>query len=45
MKLPMTVITAGVNNGIVRQFEEIELNLPIDPGKFAPPSQAVGSGL
>jgi hypothetical protein len=44
VKLPMTVITAGVNNGIVRQFEVIELNLPIDPSKFAPPSQSVGSG-
>ena len=45
VKLPMTVISAGVNNGIVRQFEEIELNLPIDPKRFAPPTQAVGSGL
>lgn len=44
VKLPMTVISAGVSNGIVRQFDEIQLNLPIDPAKFAPPSQSLGSG-
>ena len=44
VKLPMTVITAAMNNGMVRQFDTIELNLPIDPGKFAPPTQGVSSG-
>lgn len=44
VRLPMTVITAGVNNGIVRVYDEVRLNLPVERKKFEPPAGATGAG-
>jgi photosynthetic reaction center cytochrome c subunit len=44
VKLPMTVISAAVNNGTIRRYDEIQLNLPVDQKRFAPPAAATGTG-
>lgn len=45
VKLPMTITTAGVGQGTARRYEEIQINLPIDPKRFEPPAARTGTGL
>lgn len=44
VRLPMTIITAAVSHGIVRRYDEIHLNVPVDRKKFEPPASATGTG-
>jgi hypothetical protein len=44
VKLPFTVISAAVSNGIVRKYDEIKVNLPLEPSTFAPPAENAGPG-
>src|SRR6185503_13343395 len=31
VRLPMTIISASLNSGLVRRYDEVQVNLPIDP--------------
>jgi hypothetical protein len=44
IRLPMTIITAAVSHGIVRRYDEIRLNIPVDRKKFEPPATGTGTG-
>ena len=44
VKLPLTVISAAVSNGVVRRYDEIQLNLPVDRKRFQPPAAGTGTG-
>ncbi|MDP9268656.1 MAG: c-type cytochrome [Acidobacteriota bacterium] len=44
VKLPLTVISAAVSNGTVRRYEEVQINLPIEPKRFQPPAAGTGTG-
>ena len=44
VQLPMTVVTASVASGIFRTYDDIRLNLSIDPKKFQPPAAGTGTG-
>ena len=41
--LPFTVISAAVSHGIVRRYDEIQVNRPIEPSKFASPAGSAGT--
>jgi len=44
VRLPMTIITAAVSHGIVRRYDEIRINVPVDMKQFTPPAGATGTG-
>lgn len=44
VKLPLTITSAGVTQAQSRRYDEIQINLPIDPARFAPPAANTGTG-
>ncbi|HSE47756.1 MAG TPA: c-type cytochrome [Terriglobales bacterium] len=44
VRIPLTIITANVSHGIVRRYDEIRVNVPVDMKKFTPPAGATGTG-